>query len=178
MPPAFLDAYRLYGEERPLLASGSARLGTDYGGDRRAEPMDMDSPVGLLGIYLILLFPDGRLPSRRWRPLARLSGAVMVLASLSITLAPGPLEGHPGVRNPLGLEGHPWIVGATLVVILLLPVCILASALSLILRYRRSGGRGAPADKVDSLRCFFGRSDRKSTRLNSSHANISYAVFC
>src|SRR6476620_11920091 len=23
-----------------------------------------------------------------------------------------------------------------------------------------------------------GRSDRKSTRLNSSHANISYAVFC
>jgi hypothetical protein len=62
-------------------------------------------PVGLLGIYLILLFPDGRLPSRRWRPLVRLSGAVMVLASLSITLAPGPLEGHPRVRNPLGLEG-------------------------------------------------------------------------
>src|SRR5258707_10881216 len=24
----------------------------------------------------------------------------------------------------------------------------------------------------------FGRGDRKSTRLNSSHANISYAVFC
>src|SRR5947209_16378319 len=24
----------------------------------------------------------------------------------------------------------------------------------------------------------FGRQDRKSTRLNSSHANISYAVFC
>src|SRR3712207_7674371 len=24
----------------------------------------------------------------------------------------------------------------------------------------------------------FGRADRKSTRLNSSHANISYAVFC
>lgn len=52
--------------------------------------------VGLLGIYLILLFPDGRLPSRRWRPLVWLSGAVMVLASLGITLAPGPLEGHPG----------------------------------------------------------------------------------
>src|SRR5947209_6532997 len=25
---------------------------------------------------------------------------------------------------------------------------------------------------------YFGRKDRKSTRLNSSHANISYAVFC
>jgi hypothetical protein len=97
-------------------------------------------PVGLLGIYLILLFPDGRLPSRTWRPLVWLAGAVIVLASLGISLAPGPLEGHPGVRNPFGLEGHPWIGGATLVIILLLPVCILASALSLILRYRRSGG--------------------------------------
>src|SRR5215213_6261290 len=37
-------------------------------------------PIGLLGIYLILLFPDGKLPSRRWRPLAWLSGVVMVLA--------------------------------------------------------------------------------------------------
>ena len=96
-------------------------------------------PVALLGIYLILLFPDGKLPSKRWRPLSWLAGAVMVLASLGITLAPGPLEGYPGVRNPLGLEGHPWIADAGIVIILLLPVCILASALSLILRYRRSG---------------------------------------
>src|SRR3712207_8226929 len=31
----------------------------------------------------------------------------------------------------------------------------------------------APVDRRDP-----GRGDRKSTRLNSSHANISYAVFC
>src|ERR671921_1678275 len=98
-------------------------------------------PVGLLGIYLILLFPDGKLPSRRWRPLAWLSGVVMVLASLGITFLPGPLEGHPGVRNPLGLEGIPhWVAAAGIVILLLLPLCMLASALSLVLRYRRSGG--------------------------------------
>jgi hypothetical protein len=98
-------------------------------------------PVGLLGIYLILLFPDGKLPSRRWRPLAWLSGVVMVLASLGITFAPGPLEGHPGVRNPFGLEGiPPWVGTAVFLVLLLLPLCMLASALSLVLRYRRSGG--------------------------------------
>jgi hypothetical protein len=27
-------------------------------------------PVGLLGVYVILLFPDGRLPLRGWRPFA------------------------------------------------------------------------------------------------------------
>jgi len=98
-------------------------------------------PVGLLGIYLILLFPDGKLPSRRWRPLAWLSGMVMVLASLGITFAPGPLEGHPGVRNPLGLEGTPpWVFTAGIAILLLLPLCMIASALSLVLRYRRSGG--------------------------------------
>jgi hypothetical protein len=96
--------------------------------------------VGLVGTYLLLLFPDGRLPSRRWRPLGWLSGVVILVLSVATLLAPGPLEGLEGVRNPFGLEGHPWIGGATLVVILLLPVCILASAVSLILRYRHSGG--------------------------------------
>src|SRR5215207_9269105 len=117
-------------------------------------------PVGLLGIYLILLFPDGKLPSRRWRPLAWLSGVVMVLASLGITFAPSPLEGHPGVRNPLGIEalGHPWVATAVFIVLLLLPLCMLASALSLVLRYRRSGGGGESTDKVDSLCCFCGGS--------------------
>jgi hypothetical protein len=62
-------------------------------------------PVGLLGVYLILLFPDGKLPSRRWRPLAWLSGVVLVLASLGITFSPGPLEGHPGGAQPLRIGG-------------------------------------------------------------------------
>src|SRR3712207_8488472 len=41
----------------------------------------------------------------------------------------------------------------------------------------RRGGRGL---RIASARCEADRSarDRKSTRLNSSHANISYAVFC
>src|SRR5215211_4716075 len=96
-------------------------------------------PVGLLAIYLVLLFPNGRLPSRRWRPLAWLSGAVIALASVGTALAPGPVEALGGVRNPFGLEGAPWVAYAA-VVVPLLPVCILASAVSLVLRYRRSGG--------------------------------------
>jgi len=97
-------------------------------------------PVGLLGIYMILLFPDGRLPSRRWRPLAWLSGAVMVSVSVAVTITPGHLEGYPGVRNPFGLEGYPIVTQALTGTIVLLPICILASAASLFVRYRHSGG--------------------------------------
>ena len=96
-------------------------------------------PVGLLGIFMILLFPDGRLPSRRWRPFALFAGAVMVLVPVVFVFDPGPLEGHPGVRNPFGLEWLPWLEDVSVFGVLLLPLCILVSAASLVLRYRRSG---------------------------------------
>jgi hypothetical protein len=96
-------------------------------------------PVGLLGIYMILLFPDGRLPSRRWRPFAVFAGVVIVLIPVVFVFVPGPLEGHPGVRNPFGLEQYPWLKGVAVFVVLSLPLCILVSVASLVLRYRRSG---------------------------------------
>jgi hypothetical protein len=96
-------------------------------------------PVGLLGIYMILLFPDGKLPSRRWRPFAWFAGAVMALIPIVFVLVPGPLEDHPGVRNPFGLEQYPWLGIVSVLVLLMLPLCNLAAAVSLVLRYRRSG---------------------------------------
>jgi hypothetical protein len=96
--------------------------------------------IGLLGTYVLLLFPDGRLPSRRWRPLAWLSGAVILLLSLGIMLAPGRLDNLAGVRNPTGIERAEWLVAGAYALLPLLPLCMLASALSLVLRYRRSGG--------------------------------------
>src|SRR5688572_30894327 len=41
---------------------------------------------------------------------------------------------------------------------------------------RRYDGSGSPAQRA-RMREFYGE-DRKSTRLNSSHSQISYAVFC
>jgi hypothetical protein len=105
--------------------------------------------VGLLPIYLVLLFPDGRLPSRRWRPLAWISGAVIVLESIAEGLDPGPLSDMEAlsydpvgeVRNPFGLEGQQWVADAANALLVLLLLCILASAVSLILRYKRSSGK-------------------------------------
>jgi hypothetical protein len=97
--------------------------------------------VGLFATYLLLLFPDGGLPSRRWRPLAWLSGALIVVLSLVFGLAPGPVASLPGkIRNPFGLEGFPWLSDAANVGFPLLALCILASVVSLVLRYRRSRG--------------------------------------
>src|SRR2546430_12336322 len=44
-----------------------------------------------------------------------------------------------------------------------------------VLRRRMPGRRGAGATLIGSV---FAHRDRKSTRLNSSHSQISYAVFC
>jgi hypothetical protein len=116
---AVLDSYRVYGLARP----GSV----PFSGAVHALGQWLWVPaVGLFAVYLILLFPDGRLPSRRWRPLAWFSGAVMVLLSA-------------GIGKPFGLEQYPWVSDALPVVLALLPLCILASAVSLVLRYRRAG---------------------------------------
>jgi len=95
--------------------------------------------VGLMGTYVFLLFPDGRLPSRRWRPLAWLCGVVIAFVSVGVAFGPGPLEDLGGVQNPIVLL-RPWMMPAFWVSLPLLPLCMLASALSLVMRYRHAGG--------------------------------------
>jgi hypothetical protein len=58
--------------------------------------------VGLLGTYVFLLFPNGRLPSGRWRPLAWLSASVILWLSVGIALAPGPLQYIGGCKTRSG----------------------------------------------------------------------------
>jgi hypothetical protein len=131
---AVTDSYSIYGVARPGSVPFPVAVGT-IGNQWLWVPT-----VGLLGIYLILLFPDGRLPSKRWRPLAWLSAVMIVLLSITEGLAPGPLENQGGVRNPFGLEALPWLVHVSYIILPLLPLCILASAVSMVLRFRRSRG--------------------------------------
>src|SRR5918998_829064 len=126
------EYYSVYGVARP--GSVPFPVGVAWLGNWLWVPA-----VGLFATYLFLLFPEGRLPSSRWRPLAWLSGAVIVVLSLSFGLAPGPVASLPGkIRNPFGLEELPWLESAANVGFPLLALCILASVVSLVLRYRRS----------------------------------------
>ena len=131
---AVTDNYSIYGVGRPDSVPFPVAVGT-IGNQWLWVPT-----VGLLGIYLILLFPDGKLPSKRWRPLAWFSGVMIVVLSITEGLAPGPLENQGGVRNPFGLEALPWLVTVSYIILPLLPLCLLASAVSMVLRFRRSRG--------------------------------------
>jgi hypothetical protein len=97
-------------------------------------------PVGLMGNYLILLFPDGHLPSPRWRPLAWIAAGALLLSWIAIVFSPGSLAdvGLPGETNPLGVESLETLLVALQLTIVLIPITIVASAVALVGRYRRS----------------------------------------
>ncbi len=100
--------------------------------------------VGLY-VFLILLFPDGALPSARWRLFAWIVTGWSVVAAVSLAFAPGPISETIGfeVHNPAGIEGP---IGnvlaqlADLVLPLALPLFV-GAAVSMIVRFRRSRGQ-------------------------------------
>src|SRR5438874_760640 len=71
---------------------------------------------GLLA-FLVLLFPNGKLPSRRWRPVAWVTAAASVLLAVGMALTPGPLGNHEifhVIANPVGIEALAGEVGQAL----------------------------------------------------------------
>ena len=60
--------------------------------------------IGLL-TFLLLLFPTGRLPSRRWRWFAGLIVAVTLGGVISSALSCGPVAGLGSIQNPVCIEG-------------------------------------------------------------------------
>jgi hypothetical protein len=92
-----------------------------------------------LSAFLLLLFPDGRLPSRRWRPVAWFMGAALALVTVPAALAPVNI---PGLRNPVMPAGDAAEVARRLNDLgglIALPVLGCAAA-ALIMRLRRSRG--------------------------------------
>lgn len=97
--------------------------------------------IGLPSVVVLLLFPDGHLPSPRWRPILWIGGVAMGVASLGFALKPGPLTNDPRLSelmNPFGLIPGAGTVGL-IAFILLLGTALVAVA-SLVVRYRRAGG--------------------------------------
>ena len=95
------------------------------------------------GVFLPLVFPTGRLVSRRWRPVLWLGLAAMVASVVGVAFKPGAIDTDAArpVENPLGFEG----AGGLLEFLsaagdVMAAAAFAAATASLVVRFRRSRG--------------------------------------
>jgi len=125
--------YQLVAEHRPLpLAAQVAAVFGEFNW----------APATVLGVTLpALLVPDGRLRSRRWRPVAATSMVAAVMVVMGAGLAPAQLEDLP-IANPFGLAGPAGAVAGLLANVgtLLWVATMVASLACVVVRFRSSRG--------------------------------------
>jgi hypothetical protein len=101
-----------------------------------------------LGVFLMLLFPGGRLPSRRWRIVVWLTVLGAAMSALGVAFMPSILLHHSYVQNPFGIVG---VIGGKLTTygffgvsrllgMTLLSTSLLVALFSVILRLRHARG--------------------------------------
>jgi hypothetical protein len=121
----FLDEYASYAQS---LRSGSLP------GPGVAAFLSTINPGPLLAIFVLLLFPDGRLPSRRWRPVVWL-----LVAGIALYLIRGTLVLEHA--NPVGVEPPRGVFEATSILEdVLLTAGVVGAVASVALRLWRSRG--------------------------------------
>jgi hypothetical protein len=129
----WVDKLILAGQPLPLVAQVQAAAGEFIW-----------APAIALGITLpALLFPDGRLRSRRWRVVVATAVVGATVGPLAGGLAPGQAGETPvPIDNPFGLAGVPGTVATVVgVTCLILHTASLPAALvSLVLRFRAARG--------------------------------------
>jgi hypothetical protein len=90
-------------------------------------------------LLVLLLFPSGRPPTRRWRLVLWGGTAGFVLSGIAILLRPGALDEYPRVTNPIGVESAvvSWSYAPGFI---LFSAALVGAAGSLVVRFRRARG--------------------------------------
>jgi signal transduction histidine kinase len=104
-------------------------------------------PLSALLLVVLLLFPDGKVLSNRWRPVLAVAAALPVVFAAGYAVGPGPLnepqpDSFPDLRNPFGLAHLQGLIhGGGAIFAPLLLFTIVAAVASLVLRFRHATGR-------------------------------------
>ncbi len=98
----------------------------------------LDAPMFILIALILILFPDGQVPSRRWRWVVPLGGIGIALTVVGYGLSVDPFPLFPDRHSPIGIGGFP---GAGLVYLsyMIMAILLVAAAAGLIVRSRRGG---------------------------------------
>jgi hypothetical protein len=97
-------------------------------------------PVFIAPIVVLFLFPDGRPPSPRWRPLLALLFAFAAGTLVWSALEPGALVSYPGHENPFGVEGPAVEALNAVGEAVIAPLAFVLALAAVVVRFRRSHG--------------------------------------
>ncbi|HEX5465541.1 MAG TPA: hypothetical protein VFW92_02585 [Candidatus Limnocylindrales bacterium] len=146
----------------PLLIGAAVCLGLAFGGGtyaglsaaRGAPPLagaavadwcgSWAAALGLalLGVFVPLLFPTGHFLSPRWRRLALILVAIIVVGSMATAFLPGPLGNETSFDNPFGITAlGPLLASLSTAFNAVAPLAFGSGLLCLVLRYRRGTTR-------------------------------------
>jgi two-component system, NarL family, sensor kinase len=91
--------------------------------------------VPVTGTVMLLLFPDGRVVSPRWRPVLWACVGLNVALFISVAFTTGELAGFPPEQNPIG-----FLPRSVMAVGVLIPIAVAVSLASVVVRYRSAEG--------------------------------------
>ncbi len=136
----------ILGTAGPEYVDRSLVLGAELPGDRIVDWLAARSEgLGfmLMAVWIPLVFPDGRLPGPRWRPVAIAAALAMATSVVAGALTVhGDGQWDPKFPNPMAAEG--WLADLAVILVdagnLVLLACVPLAAASVIVRFRRSRG--------------------------------------
>jgi signal transduction histidine kinase len=137
---AFTDGYIYYsllGRSEPLPGTSLAGWLNNLAFGLLAAPLPL----------IFLVFPTGRIPSPRWRPVVWLWAVALGLLSLALALRPGDVFATPAdqggidVANPIGIDELEPVLGLVIQAAATALIIVAGlSLVSLIIRFRRARG--------------------------------------
>jgi hypothetical protein len=130
---AFLSQYSFYG----IVGRTSPLPGAVFAG--WVVTWAWLGEMTMIGVFLLLLFPDGHFLSRRWRAVAWLGALSAIAGAFGLAFNAGPLNNAPYAINPFPLFDDPQITFFSRTMIGIALAAFLAAS-SLFVRYRRSRG--------------------------------------